>query len=155
MQCRAAGESIGEIPKVTLFRRWVVFNLVGGLGILVQLSVLELLAGILECNYLGATAAAVEAAVLHNFFWHERCTWADRAGGGWAAMLGRLIRFHLSNGLFSLLGNVLLMRLFVGIFAIGYLPANVLAIAVCSVLNFFAGDRLVFPAAATIHANKN
>jgi putative flippase GtrA len=32
----------------------------------------------LHFPYLAATALAVEAAVVHNFFWHERFTWADR-----------------------------------------------------------------------------
>jgi putative flippase GtrA len=48
--------------------RWVKFNAVGGIGILVQLGTLTLLRSGLGVNYLLATALAVEAAVLHNFF---------------------------------------------------------------------------------------
>ena len=61
-----------------VFRRWLKFNSVGAIGIGVQLSVLTLLAGHLGLNYLLATALAVETAVLHNFVWHEKWTWADR-----------------------------------------------------------------------------
>ena len=129
---------------MSLLKRWLVFNLVGGLGIVVQLGVLAGLTQVPGCHYLMATAAAVEAAILHNFVWHERWTWAERAGGGRMGMLGRLGRFHMTNGALSLAGNVLLMRLFVGELAMNYSMANLSAIAICSILNFFAGDRLVF-----------
>jgi len=36
------------------------------------------------------------------------------------------------------------MRFFVGTFALNATLANALAIAFCSMLNFFASDRLVF-----------
>ena len=62
--------------------RWLKFNLVGGIGIAVQLLALVLLKTGLHLNYLVATALAVETAVIHNFLWHERFTWADRAGAG-------------------------------------------------------------------------
>jgi putative flippase GtrA len=127
-----------------MLRRWLVFNIVGGLGILVQLGSLAVLTAFLGLNYLLSTALAVEAAVLHNFVWHERWTWAERAQGGISSSLGRLLRFHLTNGLLSMAGNLLLMRLLAGEFGMNYTAANVIAIFACSVLNFFAGDRFVF-----------
>jgi putative flippase GtrA len=127
-----------------MWKRWFVFNVVGGLGIVVQLTVLILLTGWLSLNYMLGTAFAVETAVLHNFAWHERWTWADRARGGRFGCLGRLLRFHLANGLLSIVGNLLLMRLFAGEFGMNYAVANACAIAICSLLNFFAGDRFVF-----------
>jgi len=119
--------------------RWCKFSLVGAIGILVQLGVLALLtaAGV---HYLLATALAVEAAVLHNFAWHQNFTWSDRGGG----IVGRLARFHLTNGAISILGNLVLMRLLVGSLGMPPLPANLLSIAVCSLANFLAADRIVF-----------
>lgn len=133
-----------EFQRHALFRRWLAFNTVGALGILVQLGALALFTRLLGWNYLTATAFAVEAAVLHNFVWHERWTWVERARGGMAAMFGRLTRFHLSNGFFSILGNVLLVKLFVDSIGMPVTIANLSAIAICSVLNFFAGEHLVF-----------
>jgi putative flippase GtrA len=127
-----------------MLKRWFVFNIVGGLGVVVQLAALIWFTGWLGLNYLLGTALAVEAAVLHNFVWHERWTWAERAQGGLSGSLGRLLRFHLSNGLLSIVGNLLLMRLFAGEFGMNYAVANALAILLCSILNFFAGDRFVF-----------
>jgi putative flippase GtrA len=107
----------------------------------VQLAVLAGLKNGFGLNYLLATAVAVEAAVLHNFLWHERFTWRDRRTG---KSLGRLVKFNLTTGTFSILGNLALMKLLVDELHFGYLPANGIAIAVCSIVNFLASDRFVF-----------
>src|SRR5512141_2096346 len=121
--------------------RWWKFNAVGGIGIIVQLVALTVLKSGLGLNYLAATALAVEAAVIHNFLWHERYTWADR---GAASRLVRFGKFNLSTGLFSILGNILAMKVLVGELAVNYFVANLVSIAVCSVLNFLVADRFVF-----------
>lgn len=121
-------------------RRWLKFNAVGGIGIGVQLVVLTTLKSGLHLDYLLATGLAVEAAVIHNFFWHERFTWADRTGNSWT----RLIRFHLTTGLFSITGNLLMMKALVGWAGMNYLAANGLTIAACSLVNFALSDRVVF-----------
>jgi putative flippase GtrA len=120
--------------------RWLKFNAVGAVGIGVQLAVLTALKSGLGLNYLLATALAVEAAVLHNFFWHERFTWADRPV---ADRLKRLLKFNLATGTFSIIGNIFFTKLLVDA-GINYLPANAMSIAVCSIINFFLNDRLVF-----------
>jgi putative flippase GtrA len=102
-----------------------------------------------NAHYLAATALAVEAAVLHNFAWHQRYTWADRPCDSLSSVLFRLLRFHLSNGVVSISGNVLLMHWLVGNLRIPPLAANFLAILVCSVVNYFLGDRFVFRGTAS------
>ena len=120
--------------------RWAKFNAVGAMGIVLQLGVLALLRSAIGINYLFATGLAVEAAVAHNFLWHERFTWADRRTG---AAARRFWRFNFTTGLFSLAGNVLFTKLFVDA-GVQYLAANGSAIVLCSVINFFVNDRLVF-----------
>jgi putative flippase GtrA len=121
--------------------RWLKFNAVGAGGIAVQLAALAALKSGLQLDYLSATALAVEAAVIHNYLWHKRFTWADRTGGGsWF----RFAKFNLTTGLFSILGNVLLMRALVGGAHVNYFLANVVTIATCSVINFVVSDRFVF-----------
>lgn len=127
-----------------LGRRWLKFSSVGAIGVGVQLAALTMLAGWLGVNYLVATALAVEAAVLHNFLWHERWTWGERASLNWPEMLRRLLRFNLTTGAVSILGNLFFMRLLVGSLHLHYLSANLMTIASCSLLNFLASDRLVF-----------
>ena len=122
--------------------RFVRFNAVGIGGFAIQLGVLALLLR-LGVHYLPATLAAVEAAILHNFLWHERWTWRDRPAGG-PARLARLRRFHAVNGVVSLAGNVILMRLLVGGFGMPPVAANVAAVAACSLINYSSSDRIVF-----------
>jgi putative flippase GtrA len=121
--------------------RWLKFNAVGGIGIGVQLLALALLKGALHLDYLLATALAVEAAVVHNFIWHERFTWADRVA---SRALGRFVKFNFTTGAFSILGNLLLMKLMVGFGHVNYLTANATTIAVCSLVNFLVSDTFVF-----------
>jgi putative flippase GtrA len=121
--------------------RWLTFTAVGGIGMMVQLAVLAGLKNGFGLNYLLATAVAVEAAVLHNFLWHERFTWRDRRTG---KSLARLVKFNLTTGTFSILGNLALMKLLVDELHFEYLPANGIAIVVCSLVNFLVSDRFVF-----------
>lgn len=120
--------------------RWLKFNLVGGIGIAVQLLVLAMLKTGLHFDYRIATVVAVETAVIHNFVWHERFTWAERAGDSCA----RFLRFNLTTGIFSIAGNLALMKLLVGLGHVNYLLANGFTIASCSVVNFMVTDGLVF-----------
>jgi putative flippase GtrA len=147
--------------SVTLIR-WMKFNLVGAIGIVVQLAVLFLLKNVLNFNYLWATALAVEAAVIHNFIWHERFTWADRtkldrmqASSARSSLL-RCFRFNLSNGAVSILGNLALMKLLVGFGHVNYLAANGIAIALCSLANFLVSEEWVFanPSTNLPHGNE-
>jgi dolichol-phosphate mannosyltransferase len=124
-------------------QRSAKFALVGALGIIVQLLVLELLTT-MGCHYLWATGLAVEAAVLHNFMWHQRFTWKDRDAAGWSESSARLLRFHLSNGAISICGSLVLMRWLVGQLGMGVLVANLITVAACAVGNFLASDRWVF-----------
>lgn len=122
--------------------RFVRFNAVGVAGFVVQIAAL---AGLLHVgvHYLAATAMAVECAVLHNFLWHERWTWRDRPPGK-RGRLTRLGRFHALNGTVSLAGNVLLMRLLVGMLGLPPIAANLIAVIACSLVNYVASDRAVF-----------
>lgn len=125
-------------------RRCMKFYLVGAGGIGVQLAALALLTSVLHLDYLFATAMAVETAVLHNFAWHERYTWADRRTVHLWHVGGRLLRFNLTTGATSILGNVVLMRLLVGQAHLPPVAANLVTIAACSLLNFLVSDRVVF-----------
>jgi putative flippase GtrA len=134
--------------RLRQFFRCLKFSLVGGIGIGVQLAVLAALTA-LKVNYLLATGLAVESALVHNFFWHQKLTWSDRALPARretrrSKVIGRLLRFQLSNGGVSLTGNLLLMPVLVDSARIPVLLANLVSIAICSGANFMAGDRWVF-----------
>ena len=120
------------------------FYAVGALGIGVQLAVLALLAGFLRIHYLWATLLAVEVAILHNFAWHEHWTWSDRTRLVRGGVALRLVRFNLTTGLVSLIGNVLIMWALVGQAHLHYFLANILTVGACAIINFLVSDRFVF-----------
>lgn len=152
--------------------RFVRFNMVGLMGAAVQLTALAFFARVLGIDPITATAAAVETAVVHNFIWHERFTWADRVSictpartmesgasrlpphgrapssraARLAASLRRLALFNVTNGAVSLSGNVLLMALLIHHSALPLVAADLIAVTVCAVVNFMLSDRLVFRA---------
>ena len=146
---RIVREGWAEPGSWNVLRRWCAFNLVGLMGIVVQLLALALFHQGLGLHYLAATALAVEAAVLHNYCWHMRWTWADRPRRG-AGNLLRLVRFNLGTGLVSIAGNLLLMDLFVGRFGWPWVAANMAAIAVCSIANFLVSHCIIFQRAASM-----
>ena len=76
-----------------------------------QLALLGALTRLTPLHYLWATAIAVQATVLHNFCWHERWTWRDRPSSSRRHVYRRLGHFQLTNGLISVAGNLVLMRL--------------------------------------------
>jgi putative flippase GtrA len=127
---------------VNPFIRWVKFNLVGAMGMAVQLAGLALFSHCMAGHYLYASAAAIELALLHNFIWHLHYTWRDRRDG--ATRLRQIVRFHLSNGLVSMLGNLALMRLLVSETRLPLLASNVIAILCCSLANFWLGNSWAF-----------
>lgn len=127
-------------------RRWVAFNLVGLAGIGVQVASLAFLTSSLGLPLVAGTLLAVEAAILHNFAWHVHWTWRDRPAG---RMLPRLARFHAANGAVSLAGNLALTWWLATAAGLQAVPANLLAIGACSLVNFALGDRWVFAAAST------
>lgn len=125
-----------------LVKRWWRFNVVGVLGAGVQLGALAALNRILPGHYLAATAVAIEITLLHNFVWHVHYTWRDRRPG--SGVLGPFVRFHVSNGLMSMAGNLVLMRVLVHGAGLPVVAANGIAIVACSLVNFAVGHMWAF-----------
>ncbi|MBI2820971.1 MAG: GtrA family protein [Acidobacteria bacterium] len=134
----------GQRKTEKVLRRWLRFNLAGAAGAAVQIGLLAALTTVCGLNTLAATFLAVESAILHNFAWHQRWTWGDRPSSDPTSLVRRLTRFHLSNGLISIAGNLALVSVMVCHFRLHYLTANLGAIAACSFVNFFVCDQLVF-----------
>jgi putative flippase GtrA len=197
---RSRGENVNPVRRSrATATRWMKFNFVGAIGIVVQFAVLFLLKSVMHLDYLFATALAVEASVVHNFVWHERFTWKDRVNFSalgvsapkgvigsfdvtaslkrcpdtnprflancearrekenliaalklcgirrhWSPTITRFVRFNLAAGGVSIIGNVALMKLLVGLGHVNYLVANGIAIVLCSLANFLVSDEWVF-----------
>jgi putative flippase GtrA len=121
--------------------RLLKFGAVGAAGVAVQAATLAVMLRVAPTHYLVDTAVAVEAAILHNFVWHSRWTWADRPESNRALTL---LRFNATNGATSLAGNLILMFILAGVLGLNPLVANLITIAICSLVNFVLADRFVF-----------
>ena len=122
--------------------RWGRFSAVGAMGMMVQMGALLLFNRCLGGHYLWAAAVALEVTLLHNFVWHWHYTWRDRRDG--VTPIRRLLRFQISNGLVSMLGNLVLMRVLVNGAHMPLVVSNLLAIGCCSMANFCLGDGWAF-----------
>ena len=127
---------------MSLFLRWCRFNMVGAMGMAVQLGALAVLDRWADGHYLYATAAAIELTLLHNFKWHLHYTWRDRRDP--SAPFGQFVKFHLSNGMVSMFGNLALMRILVHEARLPLLASNSIAILCCSIVNFCLGNSWAF-----------
>jgi putative flippase GtrA len=123
------------------YLRFGKFSLVGTMGTAIQLGALALFSHWMPGHYLYATAAAIELTLVHNFLWHSRYTWGDRPG---TARIRRFLRFHVSSGSISMLGNLALMRILVGEAHVPVLVSNLVAVVSCSIPNFLLGNNWVF-----------
>jgi putative flippase GtrA len=141
--------NIRDASNCGLSARALAFMAVGCIGFVVQITVLAALTLGTHWPTVAATALAVEAAVLTNFFWHERWTWRDRSENH-HPRFRRLWRFQLTNGATALVGNVIVTALSAGLLGIHPLLANVLAVALLSVVNYLAADRWVFVQPAAV-----
>lgn len=123
--------------------RVLAFFGVGSLGFVVQMSLLAFLTEVAQWPPGAATVVAVEAAVLHNFWWHERWTWRDRTAGS-MGVLKKLARFHAANGLLSVAGNLAIALAGVHVLGSTVGIANVIAVSLMSLANYRLSDRWVF-----------
>jgi putative flippase GtrA len=121
------------------------FAIVGAAGFALQLAVVAFLTLVFGWPSAPATALGVAIAVVHNFFWHERWTWGDRAKDR-AALLGRIVRFHVTTGATSIIGNVVFVTFAAQMLHVGAVTANVVAVGIMSLANYLIADRWVFPA---------
>jgi len=140
---------------VTRWARLGKFSVVGLLGAGVQVLAFDLLIEACRVPTAAAAAIAVEIAVLHNFWWHERFTWRERGAAGARQRAGRLWRFHVSNGFLPLASNTLLTWLLSRELKIAPAHAVIAAIALCAPMNFLFADRWVFSARYTWEKHEN
>lgn len=138
--------SLGRMARLRLrlsqlpVERLIRFALVGLSGVFVDMTVLYLLHDPSGLGW-GLTRSkifAAELAIINNFFWNDRWTFGDisRRQRGWRLRLIRLLKFNILC-LMGLVLNVLLLNLLFNSLHINYLVANLLAIAIVTVWNFW------------------
>jgi dolichol-phosphate mannosyltransferase len=121
--------------------RWVRFNAVGVVGFVLQIVMLSLLVRCAGLTTSVAVAVAVMVTVSHNFVWHEHFTWPNQPREG---RLRRWLSFHVTAGAISVVTNVVATTLVMTVTGLPVVAANVVAVALASIVNFLVSDRLVF-----------
>jgi len=131
--------SLGE------FRRFIRFAFVGFSGVFVDMTVLYLLhdPAALGWGLTRSKFVAGEIAIINNFIWNDAWTFGDLSEKqtAWKSRLKRFIKFN-AVCLIGLGLSVLLLNLFFNVLHIPYQIANLLAIAIVTVWNFWINLKL-------------
>lgn len=120
---------------------WLRFNLVGVLGFGVQAAVLWALVGPFGVPAPLAIAAAVFAAVSHNFAWHERFTWPGCPRRGRAK---RWVAFNVTTGTLSVIANVLLTGLVARCAGLPIVVSTLIVVILLSLATFVISGQVIF-----------
>jgi putative flippase GtrA len=128
--------------------RFTKFGVVGASGTVINIAVLYaaqeyLLQGIADVNVRlnYSIALAITVATVSNFYWNRRLTWRDRGRNIPQSALMLFAKYVMAAALSIVIQSLLTKWLAV---YWHYIVANLMAIAVASVVNFFANDRLTF-----------
>jgi dolichol-phosphate mannosyltransferase len=130
-----------EIPV----RRFIQFGLVGVSGVFVDMAVFYLLhdPGSLAWGLTRSKVIAAELAIVNNFLWNDRWTFGDISSQqkGWPKRIKRFIKFNLVCSIGILL-NVGILNILVNFFHVNDYLANLMAIAIVTIWNFWINLKL-------------
>lgn len=164
MFLKAVGNRSGSWAVLTATRRIlgaeslseiVRFGVVGSSGVVVNSGLLYVFHGLAGWALVIASALAVEAAIISNFFLNDLWTFSRRDKTRY-----RFLRFNLVS-LGGLVVNTLVLAGLVAVTGIHYLIANLIAIAAAMGWNFAANVRWTWrmpnpaSAAAVGHERRN
>ncbi len=124
--------------------RFIKFSIVGGSGILVNMSILWFFTEIVGLYYLISSVLAVALAMISNFVWNDLWTWQDRGEPGAKAYLTRLIKFILVSSIAAYIGNLGILWILTHFFHVYYLISNLIGIAVGTILNYSVNNLWTF-----------
>jgi len=129
--------------QLKLPKRFLTFTLVGISGIVVNNTILYYAKEYLFVPIPIASLIAIQLAIFNNFIWNHRFTWTDREMKGFAAIRAGLIKFTMVSWIAGALNWIVLLLLthYAGLY---YILANLIAILIASVLNYFLNDLWTF-----------
>lgn len=125
-------------------RRFLLFALVGGFGVLVNMAIYYGLSHLLHVRVEISGATSATAAMLVNFALNNRYTWSDAAR---AAVHVRLLKYCLFSVVGIGISTSVLGVMYYGAHA-DYLVANLIGIATATVWNFWSNNTWTWEPAA-------
>jgi dolichol-phosphate mannosyltransferase len=136
LRMRAARPSSTPSPRQVPLKRFLQFGLVGLSGVFVDMAIFYLLSdpSALGWGLTRSKIIAAEIAVMNNFAWNDFWTFRDIASQqrGWRNLIC----------LAGVILNVLLMNLLFNVFGVNRYVANLLAIAMVTLWNFWLNLKL-------------
>lgn len=127
-----------KLPK-----RFIIFTFVGISGIVVNNAILYYAKEYLFVPIPIASLIAIQLAIFNNFIWNHRFTWTDREMKGFHAIRMGLLKFTMVSWIAGALNWIILLLLthYAGLY---YILANLIAILIASILNYFLNDLWTF-----------
>jgi dolichol-phosphate mannosyltransferase len=127
------------LRKSKNWRQLVKFCIVGGSGYVVNLCVFALCFGAFDMHHLIAATIAFVAGVTNNFWWNRRWTFRARAGRA-EVQAPRFFTVSVVAFVFALV----VLELLVSAAGVAELPAQAVAIAAATPLNFIGNKMWSF-----------
>lgn len=145
LRLRLSTGHIGRFSQNFPFGRFVRFGLVGLSGVFVDMAVLYLLSDptTLGLPLTRSKIIAGEIAIFNNFLWNDAWTFADVAmqQNSWRQRCKRFLKFNIIC-LAGLVLNVLVLNLVFNFLIRNRYVANLIAIAIATVWNFWVNLKL-------------
>ena len=141
LRSRGRISKIREKIRVPL-KRFISYGLVGLSGVFVDMSIFYLL-GTLGWGLTSSKIVSSEVAVLNNFLWNDLWTFRDISSlqTGWEKLIKRFLKFNL----ICLIGiglNLIILNLLYNYLGINKNLANLIAIAIVTIWNFWFNLKL-------------
>ena len=147
VRLRLSQGRIGRFSRQVNFpiNRFIRFGLVGLSGVVVDMTLLYLLSDptTLGLPLTRSKIIAGEVAIINNFLWNDSWTFADIAvmQQGWRQRLKRFLKFNIIC-LARLVLNVLVLNIVFNFLIPNRYVANLIAIAVATIWNFWVNLKL-------------
>ena len=142
--------SRGRITKIRQkiqvpLQRFLQFGLVGLSGVFVDMAILYLLSDVSTLGW-GLTRSKIissEVAVINNFLWNDLWTFRDISSQqvGWHKLIRRFLKFNFIC-LFGIILNILILNCLYNYLHINQYLANLIAIAIVTIWNFWFNLKL-------------
>lgn len=133
---------------VKILARLFKFGIVGGSGVLVNAGLLYLFTERLGLQYRVSSIIAIECAIVNNFAWNFRWTWADRRADAATPATRQFLKFNLGSGLVALAVNWGLLVFLTEKAGLHYQASNLIGILCGVAANFLLTHLWTFAAPA-------
>ena len=124
--------------------RALKFNIVGWMGMPVNMGMLYLLKDVAGFPLILASVIAIETAIVHNYIWHRHWTWAHRNRGERPPFFKQLIAYNVATGLVDLVVNVSVLWVLTTFFGVYYLISNAAGMILGPLIKFWLNEKVIF-----------